>query len=114
MFKAQQIEERIAEIRAEIRKFFEAHPARWDDHLRLTTHLAELQVALSERAELETRKITDLTRRLVRLTWGLVIVSVALLLFAIAQLAITFQQNGDAQAQQIKVSQQQLNTSTNH
>jgi hypothetical protein len=114
MSKTQQIEERIAEIRAEIKKFFEAHPARWDDHLRLTTHLAELQVALSERAELETRKITDLTRRLVRLTWGLVIVSVALLLFAIAQLAITFEQNGEAHEQQIQGSQHHQDTNTNH
>jgi hypothetical protein len=83
MTKAQQIEERIAEIRAEIRKFFESHPAPPHDHLRLTTHLAELQVALSERAELGTKSVVNLTRKLVWLTWALVAVSAALLIFTV-------------------------------
>ena len=75
MCKSKAIQKRIDDLRKKIREDIEL-PQPWKAEQRLAARIGELMAAISEQAELSTRRI-------VRLTFGLLVLTAALLDFTV-------------------------------
>ena len=75
MCKSKAIQKRIDDLRAKIQEDIEL-PQPWKAEQRLAARIGELMAAISEQAELSSRRI-------VRLTWALVFLTAGLLIFTV-------------------------------
>jgi hypothetical protein len=88
MFNPKQVQERVDEIRAALKQLTDTYTGPPNALLQVMGHVGELQVVLSERAEISADKMEKHTITLVRLTRGLYVFTAALIFLTLTQIVI--------------------------
>jgi hypothetical protein len=80
-FNPEQVQKRIDEIRARMEALAKIYQGAEYTNFQMLGQIGELNVALSERAEIASQRLERLTKHLKWLTVGLIVLTFALLIF---------------------------------